>query len=65
MSFNCSFDAGSPSAKIALRNTDSDFFGGGSGLSNEGTVVDGFNSFTLTSTSNVASGIVFLKLTII
>jgi hypothetical protein len=58
VSFNCSFDAGSPSPKIALRNTDSDFFGGGTLMSNEESVVNGFNSFTLTSTNSLASGVV-------
>jgi hypothetical protein len=58
VSFNCSFDAGSPSPKIVLRNTDSDFFGGGTLMSNEESVVNGFNSFTLTSTNSLASGVV-------
>jgi hypothetical protein len=58
VSFNCSFDAGSPSPKIALRNTDSDFFGGGVQMSNEESVVNGFNSFTLTSNNSLASGVV-------
>ena len=58
VSFNCSFDAGSPSPKIALRDTDSDFFGGGTLMSNEESVVNGFNSFTLTSTNSSASGVV-------
>ncbi len=58
VSFNCSFDAGSPSPKIALRNTDSDFFGSGTLMSNEGSVVNGFNAFTLTSTNSSASGVV-------
>jgi hypothetical protein len=57
VSFNCSFDAGSPSPKIALRDTDSDFFGGGTIMSNEESVVNGFNSFTLTSTNSLASGV--------
>ena len=59
VSFNCSFDAGSPSPKIVLRDTDSDFFGGGTLMSNEESVVNGFNSFTLTSTNSSASGVVF------
>ena len=59
VSFNCSFDAGSPSPKIVLRNTDSDFFGGGTLMSNEESVVNGFNSFTLTSNNSLASGVVF------
>jgi len=58
VSFNCSFDAGSPSPKIVLRDTDSDFFGGGTLMSNEESVVNGFNSFTLTSTNSSASGVV-------
>ena len=58
VSFNCSFDAGSPSPKIALRDTDSDFFGGGTLMSNEESVINGFNSFTLTSTNSSASGVV-------
>ena len=57
VSFDCSFDAGSPSPKVALRNVDSSL----KGLlhSNEGLIVEGFNSFELTSTNNNASGIVF------
>jgi hypothetical protein len=58
VSFNCSFDAGSPSPKIVLRNTDSDFFGSGIGMSNEENVVNGFNSFTLISNNSSASGVV-------
>ena len=57
ISFDCSFDAGSPSPKVGLRNVDSLL--SGALHSNEGLIVEGFNSFALTSTSNSASGIVF------
>ena len=57
VSFNCSFDSGSPSPKVALRNIDSVL--SGTVHSNEENVTQGFNSFTLTSNNNNASGIVW------
>ena len=57
ISFNCTFDSGSPSPKVGLRNVDSSL--SGTLHSNEGLIVQGFNSFTLTSTSDSASGIVW------
>ena len=57
VSFNCSFDSGSPSPKIALRDIDSALNGGV--RSNEENVNEGFNSFILTSNNDTASGIVW------
>jgi hypothetical protein len=57
VSFNCSFDSGSPSPKVALRDIDSSLAGGV--RSNEVNLTEGFNSFTLTSNNDTASGIVW------
>ena len=55
--FNCSFDAGSPSFKVALRDVTTSL--GGTLSSSEGLVVEGFNAFELTSTNSSANGLVF------
>jgi len=59
VSFNASLDEGSftASPKVGLRDIDSAL--SGTLYSNEGTVTEGFNSFQLTSTNSVSSGIVW------